>query len=302
MKLNTAGKFWIGYFAASIAVVLFSTNVNAYQIWTPLGVTDTHVPINPVSGKPQLNLQTIDMPNNGQTQRQFGFVFGRKNNLENVRCDVWEGPTCQYVFPSAPMQMRIVSTSASDAAAGTGVRTMEITFLDANYVQKTETITLNGTTPVNTVATDILRVNRTRSVTVGSGGSAAGTISLTNVAGSVTYDIIPATFVSSRKAIYTVPANKTGYIAHWQASSGAATGSHFTIISLRATAFSNIPNAPGIFASLDEVGTLNNSANISLPIPVRIPEKTDVKITAVSDAANAGVTVLGAVIGWFEDN
>ena len=33
-----------------------------------------------------------------------------------------------------------------------------------------------------------------------------------------------------------------------------------------------------------------------------IPEKADVKITAVSDSSNAGVTVLGAVIGWFEDN
>ena len=294
------------------ALMALSCSAFAYQIMTPSGVSDGVV-LTDVTGKPSLNLQTIDNPNSGQPQRQFIFVFGRKTNLENVRCDVWEGPTCQYVFPTGPMQMRIVSASANDAAAGTGVRTVEITYLNGSYVEQTETLTLNGTTPVNTVATNIFRVNRMRALTVGSGGSAAGAISLTNTAGTVTYDIIPATFVSSRKAIHTTHAGATLYIAHWQTSSGAATGSHFTITSLRASTFSSTPAAPGIFASLDEVGTLNNSANISLPIPVRIPPMTDVKIpvrippmtdvkiTAVSDASNAGVTVLGAIIGWHEE-
>lgn len=33
-----------------------------------------------------------------------------------------------------------------------------------------------------------------------------------------------------------------------------------------------------------------------MPIPVFIPEKTDVKMSAISDASNANVTAIGAIM------
>lgn len=94
--------------------------------------------------------------------------------------------------------------------------------------------------------------------------------------------------------------NRTfGYVSHWQASSGTTTGTHFTQVSLRATAHDGVL-LPGVFLIVDEVGTLNGGENINLPIPIRIPATADVKLSAISDAANANAVVMGAIMGWFE--
>lgn len=93
-----------------------------------------------------------------------------------------------YVEPTAQAQRSLVSSSAADAAAGTGARQVEITYVNnAMTAQFTEIVTLNGLTPVNTVATNIRFIQRMRVVSVGSGGANAGTISLfTGLAGAGT--------------------------------------------------------------------------------------------------------------------
>ena len=42
----------------------------------------------------------------------------------------------------------VVSADAADAAAGTGAQTVKVTYLDASFNQASETISMNGTTPV----------------------------------------------------------------------------------------------------------------------------------------------------------
>lgn len=235
-----------------------------------------------------------------QQDRTRGFVFGHATGVNNTYKDLWEGPTANYVFPTSGMQMAVVSTSASDAAAGIGLRTLHIHYLDTNYKTQEESITLNGTTPVNTVATNIYRINNMHAETVGSSGYAVGNVSLTNTGGTVTYGIIMAGSNSSHSAIYTVPAGVTGYISHWQASSGS-TGNHFCQIEVLATCHDDVI-WPGTFLTQDIQGTQNGGVSIEFPIPIPIPEKTDVKMRAISDAANAGVNALGAIMGWFETN
>lgn len=89
-----------------------------------------------------------------------------------------------YTEPSAAAQRSVKSSSAADAAAGTGARTVEITYYDGTGAGPlTETVTLNGTTAVNTVATDIRFVERLTVTTVGSGGANAGTLSLYSTTG-----------------------------------------------------------------------------------------------------------------------
>lgn len=246
-----------------------------------------------------LQQDLINNPNSLQSTRTFGYVYGRTSALQNVRCDLWEGPTCTYVFPPSPIQMSVVSTSANDSATGTGCQQVMVHYLDNLYVVHTETVTLNGVTPVNTVATNILRVNAFHCITVGTGLTSAGNVSLKNTAGTVTYSILLAGFDTARQAIYTVPAGVWGYISHWQAASGAPTGSHFTQVSMRSTSHDGVI-AGNVFLLIDEVGTLNNGLEITFPTPIRIAPMADVKMSAVSDAANAGVIVTGAVMGWFE--
>lgn len=84
-----------------------------------------------------------------------------------------------YTEQTANAQRSLVSTSSTDTSAGTGARTVEITYYDQTLSGPfTETVTLNGTSAVNTVATDICFIESMAVITVGSNGGNAGTISL----------------------------------------------------------------------------------------------------------------------------
>lgn len=87
-----------------------------------------------------------------------------------------------YTEQTSNAQRSLASSSASDAAAGTGARTVRITYFSWDGTTMlgpfTETVTLNGVTPVNTVGTNICFIEKMEVMTAGSGGVAAGTISL----------------------------------------------------------------------------------------------------------------------------
>lgn len=85
----------------------------------------------------------------------------------------------QYVASSATGngQRSIKSASANDTAAGTGIRTVKITYYDASMNGPfSETMTMNGTTAVATVNSDICYLEKMEAITAGSGGFAAGNI------------------------------------------------------------------------------------------------------------------------------
>ncbi len=94
-------------------------------------------------------------------------------------------PVSQTVYnePTTNAQRSFKSSSASDSAAGTGARTVRLTYLpfgsDGGLLPaKTEDVALNGTTFVATVATDIGVVEKIEVLTAGSGGVADGVITL----------------------------------------------------------------------------------------------------------------------------
>lgn len=244
------------------------------------------------------SLGIIGNLNHGPTDRQLVQVFGRNLVVNNTLEDAWDGPTSLYVFPTTPIQMRVVSSSVNDTLAGTGTQKLEIHYLDTDYLEQTEIVNMNGTTPVNTVATNILRINRVHTKQIGTNGTPVGNISVTNTAGTVTYGYLTAGLNIARQAIYTVPAGKTLYVTKWQASSGS-TGNHFCQTVLRATSEYGV-RLPGVFLVQDEVGTQNGAIEIDYAIPLVMPEKTDIRISNVSDAVNANVIALGAFFGYVE--
>lgn len=84
-----------------------------------------------------------------------------------------------YNEPAAAAQRSIASSSANDSSGGTGARTVVLHYFDGTGAGPfTETLTLNGTTAVNTVASNIRFIEKMEVATVGSGGSNAGTITL----------------------------------------------------------------------------------------------------------------------------
>ena len=67
--------------------------------------------------------------------------------------DLYENAATVPLYPylAAASLLQVSSGSANDTAAGTGARTVTIVGLDANYNVISETLTMNGVTPVQTV-------------------------------------------------------------------------------------------------------------------------------------------------------
>lgn len=104
-----------------------------------------------------------------------GFTFGDVTTSALTRVLV---KRTTYTEQTSNAQRSIVSANANDTAAGTGARTVLLTYLNAAGTLATETLTLNGTTPVNTVSTTICYIENIKVLTAGSGGANAGIITL----------------------------------------------------------------------------------------------------------------------------
>ncbi len=126
-----------------------------------------------------------------------------------------------YTSPTVVRGRSIRSADVNDTSAGTGARTVRITYLRDDYTGPyTEDVTLNGTTWVNTSATNIMYVEMISVITVGSGGQNAGAITLNDNTGGT-----GATICS-----IAVGDNKLFMCHHW-----VATGRTCAVLNLAAS-------------------------------------------------------------------
>lgn len=134
-----------------------------------------------------------------------------------------------YTQPASQAQRSVSSANANDSSAGTGARTIMIEYYDNTGAGPFfETVTMNGTTPVNTVATNIRFVEQIKVVTVGSTGSNVGIITLFNATagGGGAIGTIGATNNRTFWAHHYVPLNKIMNITGVSCShSGTTVGS-----------------------------------------------------------------------------
>jgi hypothetical protein len=210
-------------------------------------------------------------------------VPGRKDNLsQTVLDDLTQIPNTTVVPYPNGQQLEIFSSSSNDAAAGTGMQTLEIHYLDSNGFEQNETVTLAGAGTVTTQATDIAFVQWIHGKSVGSGGVAAGNIKLQNSAGTV-YEYVAAGGNQSLSAKYKVPTGKTGYVYGWQCSGI----SQRIDVRLRATVERHDRSLiPGVFLFQD-ICVLKDSTTgyIPFPIPLRMPAGAVVKMSGISSGA-----------------
>lgn len=108
----------------------------------------------------------------------FGYVNAALTAGTEVACNA-----TTYTEPTSGAQRSVKSASANDAAAGTGARTVKLTYYTLDALGNiagpySEVLTLNGTTAVPTVGLNIALIDRIEVLTAGSGGVPAGAISL----------------------------------------------------------------------------------------------------------------------------
>jgi len=120
------------------------------------------------------------------------------------------------------VQVSVVSTSADDTAGGTGVRSIQIDYLDSLGVAQSEVITLAGLVPVLSVATvdEILAVTARE---VGSSAGAVGYVLIKDAAGVVVFEGIEIRACEIRSAITKVAAGMRAFV--WRLGLAASTAS-----------------------------------------------------------------------------
>jgi hypothetical protein len=222
----------------------------------------------------------------GQITMHSSFCqFGINATVGTSNETVWIGSNT-YTFPAAASVLKVSSSSASDAAAGTGARTVQIQGLNAAYEAVVETVILNGQTEVNTT-NSYLRVNKMTVLTAGSGGTSVGNIYAGT--GTVTAGV-PAVVVNqtgilsneSESAFYTVPAGFTAYITRWTMSSGNGTANTHTRFTLRVRPQGGVFGTKALY-NLPGSGIYECEAAFPLPIP----EKADLDVLAATSVDSA---------------
>lgn len=200
---------------------------------------------------------------------------------------LWDNSSA-YVFLTTNMSSpTIVSSSANDAAAGTGARTVSISGIDSSYAIQTETIILNGATPVSLV-NSYMTINSITVLTAGSGGVTAGNLTL--AAGGVTHGYVLAGKNQSTSYIYAVPANYGVLIYDFYVSEEAASaGGNRAQISYNTNG--------GVTKIAFTMGTPTNfPLDMRFTIPIYLPAKTQFQGQFLSAAATSTVSAYSSAV------
>lgn len=214
------------------------------------------------------------------------YKFGFNPSVGTGEESIWD-QTGRYSWPTSAAPLSISSDNVNDAAAGSGLRTCEVFGLDANYLEISEIVSLDGQNAILTTQS-FLRVFRIRGLTAGAseaneGIIYAGTGTVTLGVPANVYARISSGEGQSLMAIYTVPGDREAIISNLLVSS-------FGNSNIFATVRLRVRNEGGIFRVVDKF-TLSRGA---LPVPRKysglIAARTDIEITAVA-SGGGGIDV-----------
>jgi hypothetical protein len=201
-----------------------------------------------------------------------------------------------YPFPTTATTASIVSSDANDTSAGTGARTVRISGLDADFLEVSEVLTLNGATPV--VGSQLFfRVILVVVLTAGSGGENAGEVDVT--VDSSVVATINASENQTHIGAYTVPANNTLVLLSIQMLIGRQKAA---VAALRWNVRENHTGGTGLFCDIAKYSLHSDSGAIVVDLsssPYVLQEKSDLRPDIVevgADDVSAGFVVLGYLI------
>ena len=167
------------------------------------------------------NISNISSNNSGFSKSlaqaaQLGLISGGEWVVKNAaRRDltaldtehVWTASPDSYTFPTSAAVCQVFSSSANDTSAGTGARTVFVKGLNGSFVEVSETVTMNGTSNVNTT-NSYIRVNEFYILTSGSNATNVGNIGCRHTVTNQLLEQIDAGLGTGMGVQFTVPAGK----------------------------------------------------------------------------------------------
>lgn len=186
---------------------------------------------------------------------------------------IWDG-SGEYQFPSNDGEnMEVVSTEDTDK------QEIVIQGLDENFLEKTWTGTLNGTTPVN-IGT-WARVFRAYNDCI---TNFFGDITVNEVGGTTDYIKILDGNNQTLMCVYTIPADKVGYLTKYNLSAQKSSSATINFTAqLRTREFAKVFRVREIVS----FGT-DHDTRRRLDFPTALPPKTDIIFNIVDADGNNG--------------
>ena len=213
-------------------------------------------------------------------------MFGERQTVGAVTGDIlWEtGMPATLTVPQS-IQLSFVST-------GTDTRRFKMLYLDDDLNEAIEIVTLNGTTPVLTQATDIRFVNLVYSLD----GPAARTVTATE--GGVTHVVIGTGQVQFNGAVYRVPASRRLMLTSMYAGSTSATADARVVLKVETSFFNGDRfGEEGVLHPVGGVGLQDVTSTLAFgPFPIPAGE-----IVAMAFKCDKAVEVVGGFFGWVEN-
>ena len=208
--------------------------------------------------------------------------FGRNDTMSANVETIWDGSNV-YTYLTSASSVYITSSDGNDTPADTGARTVEVQGLDENYALATETINVDDSAS----STTFIRVFRALVKTTGSGGQAAGVISIRSAAsggGTLLAQIQKvgtgggASLGQTFMAIYTVPAGKTAYLTQWTVGAGGQNADTTCMFAAK-------PFGDGAFNSKDIIISAGQQFSKNYKIPLQFTEKTDIEVRGFTSSS-----------------
>jgi len=187
-----------------------------------------------------------------------------------------------------------------DKSVVAGALAVKIEYLTNTCTSKSEIVILNGAAAVDTINTDLYRVNSFRVIATGTNNFPTGNISLRVSGGATTYSYITAGFTRARNTIYTVPAGKTLYIYEFSAAyatSGSPNKEYARLYTRANMEPSTRFKTGSLFYSYTEVLVQNITIVVPLQVPTKFDSCTDIKMSGIASAAGIATCALR---GWLE--
>jgi len=189
-----------------------------------------------------------------------------------------------YAWIAAATVLKVSSGNVNDTSAGSGAQTVKVEGLDTDYLEISETVTLNGRTAVNT-ALSYLRVHRMTVQTGGANGENAGILyagtgNLTTGVPDNIFSCIAAGENRTLQAFYTIPAGVTGYLV---------SATYMSSVSKRVTVRLEMREIGGVFVPKDNGVFIDGRMDHELNFPEPILEKTDIQGQAKTGAGSGDI-------------
>lgn len=200
-------------------------------------------------------------------------IYGYQPSVGTTSIPIWENATA-YTYPASAVTMYLSGTAGDTAK-------ITIVGLDSSYNVISETVTLNGATPVATVK-QYLRVN-SMSVTVGSATNPAGAVYLKDVGGTITYAQINAGIGRTQAAIYTVPAGFTYYLSRVNIYTSLNGNDYCT--------YQNKTISPAGVVQVTQQAPFAISYEAQRVMPRPFAEKTDIQLMAKIQTGTGAVAI-----------